>query len=139
MIPESSFDSDSGVGIAPGLVDSDAIFYLYLIICDIFCIQEVWSAIQDAFCSIVVSATDCKIDYLITGHPPGGVAIFWCTHLGQNIKLIDIECDGCNTIEFNIGVNAVVIINGGEQQRVTCKFFFFLITFLLLTIYLCTN
>ena len=94
-------------------------------ICDILCIQEAWSAIQDAFCSIVVSATDCKIDYLITGHPPGGVAIFWCTHLGQNIKLIDIECDGCNTIEFNIGVNTVVIINGGETQRVTCTFFFF--------------
>ena len=82
-------------------------------ICDIFCIQEVWSAIQDAFFSIVVSATDGKIDYLITaftGHPPGRVAIFWCTHLGQNIKLIDIECDGCNTIEFNIGVNTVIIL-----------------------------
>ncbi len=32
----------------------------------------------------------------------------------QDIKLIDIECDCCNTIEFNIGVNAVVIIKGNE-------------------------
>ena len=44
-------------------------------------------------------------------------------HLNQNIKLIDIECDCCN-VEFNIGVNTVVIINGGETQRVTRIFFF---------------
>ena len=91
-------------------VDSDPILYLYLI-CDIFCIQETWCAIQDVFCSIVESTTDCNNDYIVTGHPPCGVAIFWCMHLDQNIKLIDIECDCCN-VEFNIGDN-VVIINGG--------------------------
>ena len=56
----------------------------------------------------------------------------------QNIKLLDIECDCCN-VEFNIGVNTVVIINGGETQSVTRNFSFFLITFLLLTIFVCTN
>ena len=47
--------------------------------------------------------------YLVTCHPPGGGAIFWSMHLDQNIKLIDIECDCCN-VEFNIGINTVVII-----------------------------
>ena len=63
------------------------------IICDIFCIQETWYAIQDAFRSIVVPTSDCNNDDLVTGHLPGGVTIFWCTHLDQNIKLIDIEFD----------------------------------------------
>ena len=57
-------------------------------ICDIFCIQETWCAIQDVVCGIVESTTDCNNDYLVTCHPPGGVAIFWCMHLDQNIKRI---------------------------------------------------
>ena len=93
-------------------------------ICDIFCIQETWCAIQDVVCGIVESTTDYNNDYLVTCHPPGGVAIFWCMHLDQNIKLLDIECDCCN-VEFNIGVNTVVIINGGETQSVTRNFSFF--------------
>ena len=94
-------------------VDSDPIFlpvFDICDICDIFCIQETWCAIQDVVCGIVESTTDYNNDYLVTCHPPGGVAIFWCMHLDQNIKLLDIECDCCN-VEFNIGVNTVVIIN----------------------------
>ena len=45
-------------------------------------------------------------------------------HLDQNIKLLDFECDCCN-VEFNIGVNTVVIINGGQMQSVTRNFSFF--------------
>ena len=61
-------------------------------------------------------------------------------HLDQNIKLIDIECDCCN-VEFNIGVNTVVIINGGETLRVTRNFFVFVFCFLffVLTISVCNN
>ena len=51
--------------------------------------------------------------------PSSGACIF-----DQNIKLLDIECDCCN-VEFNIGVNTVVIINGGETQRVTRNVLFF--------------
>ena len=57
-------------------------------VCDIFCIQETSSALQD-------------------------------------IKLIDIECDCCNTIEFYIGISTVVIIYGGDTLIVACYFFFF--------------
>ena len=107
-------------------VDSDQIINLPVFdVCDIFCILETWSAIQDVFRYIVVSITDCINDDLVTGHPPGGVTILWCTYLEQNIKLIDVECDCYNTIAFNIGVNTVVIINGGERQRLLRKFVFF--------------
>ena len=94
------------------------------LICFVFR-KPAWSAIQDAIHSIVVSITDCNNDDLVTGHPPGGVAMFWCTHLDQNIKLIDIECDCYNTIQFNIRVNNVVIINCGKTQRLMSKFVFF--------------
>ena len=52
--------------------------------CDIFCIQETWFAVQDLhvvnnlhskFHGFGVSTTDYK-DGLVSGHPPGGVAIF---------------------------------------------------------------
>ena len=43
----------------------------------------------------------------------------------QDIKLIDIECDCCNTIEFNIGISTVVIIYGGDTLIVARYFFFF--------------
>ena len=43
----------------------------------------------------------------------------------QDIKLIDIECDCCNTIEFNIGISTVVIIYGGDTLIVAHYFFFF--------------
>ena len=57
-----------------------------------------------------VSTTDYK-DGLVSGHPPGGVAIFWRKHLDQYIKPIDLKCDWCTAIEFNTGSNTVVIIN----------------------------
>ena len=44
-------------------------------------------------------------------------------HLDQNIKLIDFECDCCN-VEFNIGVNTVVIINGGAKSDADFFLFF---------------
>ena len=42
----------------------------------------------------------------------------------QDIKLIDIECDCCNTIELNIGISTVVIIYCGDTLIVTRYFFF---------------
>ena len=85
--------------------------------CDIFCIQETWFAVQDLhvvnslhskFHGFGVSTTDYK-DGLVSGHPPGGVAIFWRKHLDQYIKPIDLKCDWCTAIEFNTGSNTVVL------------------------------
>ena len=87
--------------------------------CDIFCIQETWFAVQDLhvvnslhskFHGFGVSTTDYE-DGLVSGNPPGGVAIFWRKHLDQYIKPIDLKCDWCTTIEFNTDSNTVVIIN----------------------------
>ena len=87
--------------------------------CDIFCSRETWFAVQDLhvvnnlhsnFHGFGVSTTDYK-DGLVSGHPPGGVAIFWRKHLDQYIKPIDLKCDWCTAIEFNTGSNTVVIIN----------------------------
>ena len=70
----------------------DQMCYPYLInVIYIFCIQETWFAVQDLhvvnslhskFHGFGVSTTDYK-DGLVSGHPPGGVAIFWRKHLDQ--------------------------------------------------------
>ena len=52
-----------------------------------------------------------RMTRLVSGHPPGGVAIFWRKNLDQYIKPMDLKCDWCTAIEFNTGSNTVVIIN----------------------------
>ena len=62
------------------------------------------------FCGVGASTTNYD-DGLVTGHPPGGVAILWHKRIDHKIKSFDTKCDWCTAIEFNIGTNAVVIIN----------------------------
>ena len=86
---------------------------------DIICVQETWYAIQDLhmlnnlhskFRGGGVSTTDYN-EKLLSGHPPGGVAIFWHKRLDPVIKVIDLKCDWCTAVELNTGTNTVIIVN----------------------------
>ena len=69
-----------------------------------FAVQDlhVVNSLHSKFHGFGVSTTDYK-DGLVSGHPPGGVAIFWRKHIDQYIKPIDLKCDWCTAIEFNTG------------------------------------
>lgn len=94
-------------------------------ICDVFkmsdivCLQETWYSKQDLaylndldsnFRGIGVSTTDFR-NKVVTGHPPGGVAILWRENLDQFIKPIDLNLDWCTAIEISIDNTKLNIVS----------------------------
>ena len=85
---------------------------------DIICLQETWLARQDLHCintissnvhGIGVSTTDLR-DGLLSGHPPGGVAVLWHTKWENNIKPLDFNLDWCVGIEITTDSRSIILI-----------------------------
>ena len=54
------------------------------------------------FHAIAVSTIDYT-SRMISGHPPGGVAILWRRNLDQYISPVDVDHDCCTAIEISVG------------------------------------
>ncbi len=87
--------------------------------CDILCLQESWYMKQDLgnlsslysnFLGYGVSTTDAG-DHIITGHPPGGVAVMWRDSLCQFIKPLETNLNWCTGIILEFNQKKLVIVN----------------------------
>lgn len=86
---------------------------------DVVCLQETWFSKQDLsainslhpdYYGVGTSSCDYS-DGLVTGHPPGGLAILWKKHLQTHIKPLNTSCDWCIAIELNVDQKRFVIMN----------------------------
>ena len=86
---------------------------------DIVCLQETWYSKQDLagvnnldtnFHGTGVSTTDYS-SHIVSGHPPGGVAILWREHLTQFIQPVDLNTDWCTAITITVGPRQLYVFS----------------------------
>ena len=86
---------------------------------DFICLQETFYTKQDLsllnnihsdFHAIGESTTDARSG-LITGHPPGGIAIFWRKKYDQCVNALHFDADWIVGIEINIAQKRYVVLN----------------------------